>query len=199
MLKLVIVLAVIIAARVRGGAVRHLAALPLRMPAIAVAGFALQATVYIAFRSSPQVQAVAPFLFVSSLVVLAAWCALNARLPGMLIVMVGLLLNTAAIVANGGYMPAWGDAARYAGHLGAARLASPEYDRRWMTTDDPGTPLLFLGDVLALPDWLPMASVWSIGDVLMVVGVSVLCWRTIRGATATGAGSAASLLAEERA
>lgn len=180
MLKLLIVLAAVIAARLRGGTLRNLAALDLRLPALAVVGFAIQVVVYVLFRASSALQPYAPALFVLSLVLLAVWCGVNRHLPGMVIMMVGLLLNTAAIVANGGYMPGWGDAARFAGHLGPERLAAPDYDRRWMITDDPSTPLLFLGDVLALPAWMPFASVWSIGDVLLVAGACVLCWRAMR-------------------
>lgn len=182
MLKLLIVLAAVVAARLRGGTLRNLAALDLRFPALAIAGFAIQVVVYVLFRSASALQPYAPALFVLSLVILSAWCGLNWHIPGMVIMMVGLLLNTAAIVANGGYMPSWGDAARFAGHLGPERLVTPEYDRRWVITDDPATPLLFLGDYLALPAWMPLASVWSIGDVLLVVGVCVLCWRAMRAA-----------------
>jgi hypothetical protein len=177
-------LAVIVIAVLRGGALRNLGALPLRLPALAVIGFALQAVVYILFRGESWPQAIAPFVFVGSLLMLIVWCGLNWRLPGMLVTMVGLLLNTAAITANGGYMPVWGDAARYSGHHGPEPLLTPEYDRRWMTTDDVSTPLLALGDVLALPRWLPMAGAWSFGDVLMVMGICILCWRTLSAAPA---------------
>jgi hypothetical protein len=180
MLKVLIVAAAIGLALVRGGSLRNLAALPLRLPVLAVIAFAMQAAVYILFRASAGLQAIAPAVFVGSLVLLGVWCWLNRGLPGMLIMMAGLALNTAAITANGGYMPVWGDAARFAGQLGPQRLAAPEYDRRWMTTDDAATPLLALGDVLALPAAMPLAGVWSVGDVLLVLGICVLCWRAIR-------------------
>lgn len=198
MLKLVIVAVVIAAAWLRGGVLRRLAALPLRLPGLAFAGFAVQAAVYIVFRAAPALAPVAPLLFVASLVMLAVWCGLNRHLPGMLVMMLGLLLNTAAIAANGGYMPVWGAAARVAGVLGPAPLAAPEYDRRWMTTDGPA-PLLFLGDVLALPAWLPLAGVWSIGDVLLVLGICILCWRTMHDSSrAVAPVPEAHVLTEER-
>lgn len=197
MLKLLIVLAVIVLALMRGGSLRHLASLQLRMPALAIIGFAVQAGVYIFFRGAAPLQAVAPVLFVGSLLMIVVWCGINYRLPGMLVVMVGVLMNTAAIAANGGFMPVWADASRYAGYLGPEPLPTPEYDRRWMTTDDPSVPLLALGDVLAMPSWMPLASVWSIGDVFLVVGICVLCWRTIQSAPADVADR--NVLVEEHA
>jgi hypothetical protein len=186
MLKVLIVAAVIGVALLRGGSLRNLAALELRLPVLAVIGFALQAAVYILFRTNAALQAIAPAVFVGSLLMLGVWCWLNRRLPGMLVMMLGLLLNAAVISANGGYMPVWGDAARFAGQLGPERLAAPEYDRRWMTTDDPATPLLALGDVLALPAAMPFAGVWSVGDVLLVLGICILCWRTLRAPVMAG-------------
>ena len=70
-----------------------------------------------------------------------------------------------AITANNGVMPAWRPALDFAklpptspDFLSSAQLANPR--------------LLVLGDVFAVPGWVPFANVFSVGDVLIVAGVS---------------------------
>ena len=40
--------------------------------------------------------------------------------------------------------------------------------------------LAYLGDVFATPSWLPVQSVYSIGDVVIVIGVAVFLYATCR-------------------
>ena len=99
----------------------------------------------------------------------------NRRIPGMLVLGAGSMLNALAITANGGVMPASRDAMRAAGMPLPARgefvNSAPVDDAR----------LQLLGDVLAIPSWLPGAKVFSVGDVLIAVGavivVHVACRR----------------------
>jgi hypothetical protein len=97
----------------------------------------------------------------------------NRRLPGALVLGVGMLLNLAAITANGGHMPATTSALHAVGktlhgvHLNSVSLAHPR--------------LPWLVDRFATPRWVPFASIFSVGDVLIVVGAGVILW------SATGA------------
>ena len=104
-----------------------------------------------------------PWLYVASTAAVLAALLRNARIPGLPVVALGAFSNLLAIVANGGYMPA-SPAAMAAGRKGAARglLQQP------LTTDPVLAPLT---DIFALPTWLPFANVFSIGDVLIGVGV----------------------------
>jgi hypothetical protein len=45
----------------------------------------------------------------------------------------------------------------------------------------------FLGDVLPMPSWMPLANVFSIGDVLIAVGVFVLVHGICHGRAPTAA------------
>ena len=45
-----------------------------------------------------------------------------------------------------------------------------------------GTRLSFLGDVFAIPDGTILANVFSVGDVLIVVGVAILLASAMRTA-----------------
>jgi hypothetical protein len=101
--------------------------------------------------------------FASYALVLAfIWC--NRQLPGLWLVAVGGLSNLVAIAVNGGVMPASEDAFRTAG-----RSPTEEGFTNSEVLRDPN--LLFLGDVLPMPSWMPLANVFSVGDVLIAVGV----------------------------
>jgi hypothetical protein len=96
--------------------------------------------------------------------------AANRRLPGLWLVALGTALNLAAIAANGGVMPAAEPALEAAGLLSAegrfansARVADAH--------------LSFLGDVFAWPAPLPLANVFSVGDVAIVVGAAIVLHR----------------------
>jgi hypothetical protein len=92
----------------------------------------------------------------------AAFLVANRRVPGIWLLALGASLNLLAIVANGGVMPADPDALRQAGwpvtastFENSTALAHPR--------------LSFLGDVFAIPRFVPLANVFSIGDVLIVL------------------------------
>ena len=86
------------------------------------------------------------------------------RIPGMPLLAIGAISNLAVIVANGGFMPTTAQALAATGHpviVGYSNSAILEHPR-----------LGFLTDVFALPAWLPMANVFSIGDLLIGTGVA---------------------------
>ena len=95
---------------------------------------------------------------------LAGACILrNLHIPFAWLVGVGGLLNLIAIVANGGVMPARRGALEAAGlEVQGSEFANSDYveDAR----------IGFLGDVFAIPEGWPGANVFSVGDVVMVIG-----------------------------
>jgi Family of unknown function (DUF5317) len=107
---------------------------------------------------------------------LAAWFAvLNHRSAGTWIVGAGGASNLVAIVANGGTMPASSAALAASGwHAPPGHFAN--------SAALPNPRLGFLGDVFATPSWLPVHSVFSAGDIVIVIGVAVflhmICRRT---------------------
>jgi hypothetical protein len=86
----------------------------------------------------------------------------------------GTLLNLAAIVANGGLMPVTADAWQTA-------FPGTEHDGANSVLGD-GRPLWFLGDVMALPSWAPLANVFSVGDILIAIGLVYVVCRVATGA-----------------
>jgi hypothetical protein len=92
---------------------------------------------------------------------LGAFAWSNRRIPGVPVIMVGGLLNFIAIAANGGVMPADPDIARHvAGAEGFVNSGAMEHPH-----------LLFLGDVFATPQSWPMYNVFSVGDIVILLGV----------------------------
>ena len=92
---------------------------------------------------------------------LAVFAVANLRLLALAPVLLGMALNAAAIIANGGKMPISDVAAREVGLDPAATAnVSAHADR-----------LAFLGDIFAIPSVIPLANVFSVGDILIGVGV----------------------------
>ena len=94
----------------------------------------------------------------------AVFLVANWRIPGMPLVALGAALNLLAISANGGVMPASPSALAGAG----LPLDQPGFQNS-AVVDDPR--LAFLGDVLYIPASWPLSNVFSVGDVLIGLGL----------------------------
>jgi hypothetical protein len=110
-------------------------------------------------------------LWLASYGLLVCGAFVNLRLPGVSVIAAGMLLNLSAIAANGGHMPALPDAARAAG-LGEGVQANS------VTSADPALALFV--DRWAAPDWLPLANVYSVGDVLLALGGVLLLFHALQ-------------------
>src|SRR3954462_2784333 len=100
---------------------------------------------------------------VATYFLVGAFVVANRRIPWVWLVALGGALNFAAICANGGVMPADPDAVRAAGMVvdpaeftNSGAVAHPH--------------LQFLGDVFWLPSSWPVSNVFSVGDVLILLG-----------------------------
>jgi hypothetical protein len=104
----------------------------------------------------------------------------NVRLAGVPIVIAGAAANLAAIVANGGSMPAAASALAAVG-LGTGGNTNS------VLLDHPN--LGPLTDIFATPRWLPLANVFSVGDVLIALGVAVALAAAMHRADPPGIGA----------
>ncbi len=95
----------------------------------------------------------------------------NVRVPGVAIIAIGAACNLAAIIANGGWMPADPGALASIGGPGSGPTNS-------IVLADPA--LRPLTDLFALPSWLPFTNIFSIGDVLIGLGVAVTIVQAMR-------------------
>lgn len=157
---------------VRGGSLRNLLSADLRHPWMPLLALGLQLAVFEPTGPLPAVRGHELALHVASYAVLGAFLLSNRHLPGIWLVGLGFACNAAAIVANGGLMPASEEALRTAGRWTLLERAGMVYNNSAVI--GPNTKLWFLGDVFAIPAGLPLANVFSLGDVLLALGVLVL-------------------------
>ena len=149
-----------------GGRVGALAAIRLRAMPLFYAAIALQLLAFPpAFFRFETADGLSRALWLASYACLLAGCILNVRLRGVVLVVAGMAANVVAVVANGGVMPKLPEAARAAGFSDPAKYNS-------LTQAEPH--LSWLVDRWAAPPWIPLANVFSVGDVLLALGAFVV-------------------------
>jgi hypothetical protein len=169
-----------------GGRIGRLADLRLEWAWLAIAALVIQVVLF-----TDQVYAAAgdlvPLIYLSSTVTVVVVMLRNVRkAPGLIIVTLGACANLAAIIANGGYMPATPEA------LGISEPVGTTYHANSVSTPSPALELLI--DRFALPDWVPYSNVFSLGDVLIGAGIVIVMVVAMRQGQprATGAGAVGS-------
>jgi Family of unknown function (DUF5317) len=177
------VVAGLVVGSVTGGRLLALADLRLRWAPLIVAGFLAQVVLFSDVVAS-RIGAAGPLLYVASTLAVGAAVVRNLGIPGVPLIVMGAVSNMAAILANGGFMPA------APGALASLGKAAPVIYSNSAVVAAPA--LEWLTDRFALPRWLPFANVFSVGDVLLGVGVAALIVATMRrdgsGEPRTGAG-----------
>ncbi|HSK53441.1 MAG TPA: DUF5317 domain-containing protein [Clostridia bacterium] len=158
-----------------GGRLANLASIEFRWPWLAIAGFAVQVALF-SPSVGDSVGAAGPPIYVASTGAVLVAVLRNVRVPGLALVAVGAASNLAAIVANGGLMPTTPAAQAVAG------LSIEEGFTNSIVVANPG--LEPLTDIYALPAWVPFANVFSIGDVLIALGVVMVIVIGMRSAPA---------------
>lgn len=149
-----------------GGRLQLLADLRLRRWGILALAFTVQV---IALRA-PFDPSVAAGLNLFTYALGIWYLAANLHIPGMWLVAVGTGTNVLALVANKGIMPATHGALSTAGlpvsgngFLNSTALEDPQ--------------IQFFGDIFAIPKSIPFHNVFSVGDMLIVLGALVAVHR----------------------
>ena len=159
-----------------GGRVAGLASVTIRWPGAIVAGLVVQVVLF-----TPQVAArvgdLGPVIYVASTMLVVGAVLRNWALPGMPLVAAGAACNLAAILANGGSMPASRAAVELMG--GVAPTIEAGYSNSSLAADP---ALWFLTDVFAMPRWVPFANVFSVGDLLIGAGIALVIVLAMRAA-----------------
>jgi hypothetical protein len=146
-----------------GGRPGRLAELRLRGAPLFALAIGLQVVAYPPFPT-PVVPSdrVATSLWLASYAIVILVALLNRRVRGFPLASLGMASNLVAVLANGGHMPALRSA------QAAAGVAYQGVRDNSVTAVDPSLPWLI--DRWGAPSWVPLANVYSVGDVLLAVG-----------------------------
>jgi hypothetical protein len=154
-----------------GGRLEHLAAVRFRLAPVAMLALVIQLALFSALADGLPTELVRGTYVVSTALVIVVVLA-NIRLTGVPLIVLGAACNLAAVMANGGAMPA-SPAALDAlglgvgGHTSSIAVAHPALEP--------------LTDVFAMPDWMPLANIFSVGDILIGLGVALAIAAAMRG------------------
>lgn len=150
-----------------GGDLRRLAFVPIRGAWLLGLALALQIVVT---SIIPHAEGPLEAVHVGTYVLAGIFFVLNRRIPGLWILALGGAMNGITIALNGGTLPADPDAVRRAGirhqdgeFANSAPLENPR--------------LAMFGDNYAIPEGWPFSNVFSIGDVLILLGMAVAVHR----------------------
>ncbi|HON72883.1 MAG TPA: DUF5317 family protein [bacterium] len=120
-----------------------------------------------------------PYIYILSLLILLAAMLLNLRYRGLRIALIGFLSNLTVIVANRGYMPQDINKLQAMGKFDKVDMLNKfgkYYNGTIMSQE---THLNFLGDIIAPTFLKPYASVHSIGDIILVIGLCYFIFEFI--------------------
>lgn len=159
-----------------GGRLDGLGNVRFRWAPLALLGLAVQVVLF-SDPVSAVVGAAGPPIYVASTAAVLVAVLRNLDIPGLSIIALGAASNLLAIVANGGYMPADPDA------IASLEEIGPGYSNSSVVADP---ALRLLTDIFAMPAWLPFANVFSVGDVLIGLGVVVTIAVAMRTQQAIG-------------
>jgi hypothetical protein len=154
-----------------GGKLSAIGDLRFRWAPLVIAGFLAQVLLF-SDAVAERVGDLGPALYVGSTLMVVGAVLRNAAIPGMPLVALGAASNLAAIVANGGFMPA-----SPAAMAALGKDAPTIYSNSAVLTQPVLAPLT---DIFALPSWLPFSNIFSIGDVILGVGVALAIATAMR-------------------
>jgi hypothetical protein len=161
-----------------GGRLEALTTIRFHWPWLAVGALLVQVVLFSAPVTSV-IGDVGALPYVASSAAVLVVVLRNITIPGLAIVAVGAASNLTAIVANGGFMPASPSALAALG-----RTIGPDYSNSREYLSPALAPLT---DIFAMPRWIPFANLFSVGDVLISVGIFVAIVMTMRSGRAVGA------------
>ena len=157
---------------VTGGSLSRLGDLRFRWAPLIAIGMAVQLLLF----SSPlgnTLGPAAPAVYIASNALVLVAVASNLAIPGFVLVCLGGHSNLVAIVANGGYMPVSHDAL-----VAIGRGARDGYSNNIQSEQVLLWPLT---DLFAMPAWVPMANIFSVGDVLIGIGAAIAVVAAMHG------------------
>jgi hypothetical protein len=163
MLLVVLTLVLVGTVPLFGGRLSRLAGVRLRLAWLLFVSLAAQVLV-ISVVPAANHRALA-IAHVTSYLLVGVVVVANRRLPGVAVAGLGGALNGVTIALNGGTLPASATALARAGQ----KIDPHDFTNSGVLTH-PRLP--WLGDVLSTPGWFPLHNVFSVGDVVLILGAA---------------------------
>ena len=166
----------------RGGRLSHLGQIQLKGVWLIVLALIVQLLIF-PFGSRALVTVGTEYLHLFSYALLVLFALFNWREWGVLVMAAGMVLNLLVIALNGGYMPTTADGLGYAGRDVAARALADlhHYGNNCLSGTDGCATLAGLSDNFAVPAWVPLANVFSVGDIFLALGLIWFLQEKMRG------------------
>jgi len=187
-LKMFLLIAILVglaAGLISGGRPGNLVRLHLRWPVLIFLALVIQLAIFTSWLPVPR--PLLPLFYVLSNLIALVWLGRNIRIQGVPCIALGAIGNLVAIVANGGRMPVDGALlarARGASAETAVALGQSPSNSILKTSQ---TRLPWLTDQFLLGPPFPLPTVFSIGDLLIGLGVAWLIAAGMRPAAGVAA------------
>ena len=162
----------LVVGKLLGGRLSRLADTPIAGKGLVFAAIGLQLIAFpLTFLPWTTPSELAQAIWLVSFALLIAMLVMNRGLPGVAIIAAGLTCNVVAVVANHGLMPV---------RAGALEAAGTHYhvNNNSIQLGDPNLGLLI--DRWAVPSWVPLGNVFSVGDVLIAIGTVIAIAAAMR-------------------
>jgi hypothetical protein len=173
MLVLYFVITGILLGYVTGGRLKHLVRRQFRFILLAVSAFLVQIVIFSDIPFLKLGDSTTTIIHLISYLCLLAFILLNIKIPGIAFIGMGILSNALVIFLNGGYMPTYSENLK---NTSVAAKAQALVQNGTVTNSKEITSttiLPWLGDIFYLPAWIPFSNVFSIGDIIIAVGICV--------------------------
>ncbi|RJQ31999.1 MAG: hypothetical protein C4589_01145 [Peptococcaceae bacterium] len=159
-------------ALIRTRSVTWLKNLALKQPWLILTALLLQAIIFSPLNNKFLLSV--PYTYIFSYILIIAFILLNINIKSFIVIGLGMFANFLAITANGGYMPAKIEHLQYFSSPETIELLKKGMasNNSIMLTEH--SKLGFLADTYYLPPGLPLANVFSIGDVIIAAGAFIL-------------------------
>jgi hypothetical protein len=152
----------------------------LRFPLLVLVAFIPQLLAFLIPTTSVKISdTLASIFLITSLVLLLLFAILNIKKRMFWPISAGFLANALVIVLNGGFMPISPETIerlRPEGSTFTYQIGQRLGTGKDIVLTQNDTRLAFLSDKLVLPDFLHSSIAFSVGDVLIALGVIWLLW-----------------------
>ena len=161
---------------ISGGRLRYLSQKPFKNLLLVISAFFIQLVIFsdISFLKPLQNQPTAiVILHIFSYLLILAFIIINLKLPGVAFIGTGILLNAIVIILNKGHMPASIESLSSSSVGKYTDVLSQGESVNNSIAITSGTVLPWLGDIFAIPSYIPFSNVFSIGDIIIAIGICI--------------------------